>query len=243
MKKLFTIMFLLICCLGASAQGSERQITWQEWLTNDGKPIKPGVATESKYVGNAETPWPAWALEVTDGINANWRTDRAPEICAWAMTMGRNFDDECEDFGQTPDRDRPYPADIEAETGNGSNHVFVVHADQIAVIDDENSIQWSNMFWIQSPKSWKAGEQVRIKFRYKAEHACSVATQWHQKNPYVYLNWTGVSSIAFTDKWQEFDKTVAIDTDGTWSLAFNLTSDSSVDSPQEPNIFYFDDLS
>jgi hypothetical protein len=224
-------------------QKEQRPTTWQQWLTDDGQPIIPEVAHENKYMGDAEFgQWPAWSLEKEGDININWRTDRAPEICAWSLTMGKNNDAGPSDL-VSDDRARPYPADIEEEAGNESNHVFAVHVEQINIIDDDASIQWSNQFWIQSPRSYKAGEQVRIKFSYKADKACSVATQWHQKNPSVYLNWTGVGSVAFTDQWQEFDKTVAIDTDGTWSLAFNLTSDSSKDSPQEPNIFYFDNLS
>ena len=224
-------------------QKEQRPTTWQQWLTDDGQPIIPEVAHENKYMGDAEFgQWPAWSLEKEGDININWRTDRAPEICAWSLTMGKNNDAGPSDL-VSDDRARPYPADIEEEAGNDSNHVFAVHVEQINLIDDDASIQWSNQFWIQSPRSYKAGEQVRIKFSYKADKACSVATQWHQKNPSVYLNWTGVGSVAFTDQWQEFDKTVAIDTDGTWSLAFNLTSDSKKDSPQEPNIFYFDNLS
>ena len=223
-------------------QKEQRPVTWQEWLSNDGKAIIPGVETESKYVGDAETAWPEWSLEKTDGTNINWRTDRAPEICAWSLTMGKNNDAGTRDGEALDGRARPYPADIEEEAGNASNHVFAVHVDQIDIIDDDNSIQWSNQFWLQAPKAFKAGDQVRIKFRYKAEHACSVATQWHKKNPSDYLNWTGVGSISFTTEWQEYDNVATLDTDGTWSLAFNLTSDSKKDAPQDLNVFYFDDL-
>ncbi len=224
----------------------KRPVTWQEWLTNDGKSIIPGVETGSIYMGNAEKQWPDWAFELTNGINANWRTDRAPEICTWSLTMGRNFDDQALDGSQLSPTERPYPSIIEAEEGNESNHVFAVHVDQIGVIDvndeGENSISWSNQFWIQSPKRWKAGEQVRIKFRYKAEHACSVTTQWHQKS-YVYLFYYAFGDVSFTEKWQEFDKTIVVpkDADGAWSIVFNLCSDET--NGRTPNIFYFDDLS
>ena len=225
-------------------QKEQRPTTWQQWLTDDGQPIIPGVEHQNKWMGDAEFgQWPAWSLELTDGVNINWRTDRAPEICAWALTMGKNNDSGIFNGSELDGRARPFPADIEAEAGNETNHLFAVHVDQIAIIDDDNSIQWSNQFWIQAPKSYKAGEQVRIKFRYKAQSACDVATQWHKMNPSDYLNWTGVGSVSFTQEWQEFDKVVSLDTDGTWSLAFNLTSSSTKDKPQEPNIFYFDDLS
>jgi hypothetical protein len=161
--------------------------------------------------------------------------------------MGKNFDDQCADFGQSADRSRPYPADIEAEEGNESNHVFAVHVEQIDCIDDcdgdKASTAWSNQFWIQSPKSFKAGTQIRMKFRYKAQHACSAGTQWHQKNPSVYLFWNAFGDVAFTTEWQEFDKTVSLasDADGAWSLAFNLCSDET--NGRTANVFYFDDLS
>jgi hypothetical protein len=56
-------------------RADQRPVTWQQWLTNDGKAIVPDVATESIWVGTAETPWPDWANEVTDGIHINWRTE------------------------------------------------------------------------------------------------------------------------------------------------------------------------
>ena len=244
MQRLFTILFLLTCFFGASAQGSERPITWQEWLTNDGKAIVPDVASESIWMGNAETPWPNWALETTDGINANWRTDRASEICAWSLTMGKNFDDQAGDISTDSPRARPYPADIEAEEGNESNHVFAVHVDKIDIIDTDASVDWSNQFCIECTHGWKEGQPVRIKFRYKADHACKAGTQWHQKNPSIYNIWNAAGDVEFSTEWKEFDKTLTIHTDGTndtWSLAFNLCSDAT--NGRTPNVFYFDDLS
>jgi hypothetical protein len=217
---------------------AERPITWLELMTDDGTP-------EGKYVGDAETPWPAWALETDGGINANWRTDRAPEICAWSLTMGRNFDDQCADFGEAADRARPYPTDIEVEAGNESNHVFAVHVDQIEKIDDDASIAWSNQFWIQAPKGFKEGASVKLSFRYKADHACSAGTQYHKKNPSVYNIWNAAGDVNFTTEWQTFEKTLTIHVgdsgDDTYSLCFNLCSDEA--NGRTPNVFYFDDLS
>ena len=234
-----------IAYLKITHEGREqRPVTWQQWITDDGKSIIPGVETESKYVGDAEFgAWPEWALEKDGDINANWRTDRAPEICAWSLTMGKNFDDQAGDISQDSPRARPYPTDIEEEAGNPSNHVFAVHVDQIDVIDDDASIAWSNQFWIQSPASWKAGTQVRVKFRYKAEHACSTQTQIHTKNPSIYLWYVGVGDVNFTTEWQEFEKTITFDGSqgGGWSVAFNLCSDAT--NGRTPNVFYFDDLS
>ena len=223
----------------------QRPVTWQEWLTDDGNSIIPGVETESKWVGDAEFgQWPEWSLEKDGDINANWRGDRAPEICAWSLTMGTNFDDQAEAITTDSPRARPYPSDIEAEEGNESNHVFAVHVTQVDVIDapepDANSIQWSNQFWIQSPKSWKTGTKVKIKFRCKAEKAATVSTQIHQKNPSIYLHYVGIGDVSITEEWQEIEKTITFDGSqgGGWSLAFNLTANL-----QEPNVFYFDDLS
>ena len=224
-------------------RADQRPVTWQQWLTNDGKAIVPDVATESKWMGNAETPWPDWANEVTDGININWRTDRAPEICAWSLTMGTNFDDQAGEISSDSPRARPYPTEIEPEEGNESNHVYAVHVDQIDVIDDDASVAWSNQFWIQAPRAFKTGETVRIKLKYKAQHACSAGTQWHQKNPSIYLFWQAVGEVNFTEEWQEFEwkGSIPADANNTWSLAFNLCSDAT--NGRTPNVFYFDDLS
>ena len=225
-------------------RGNQRPVTWQEWLTNDGKAIIPNVATESIWMGNAETPWPDWALETTDGINANWRTDRAPEICAWSLTMGRNFDDQAGDISTDSPRARPYPTDIEPEEGNESNHVFAVHVDQIDIIETDASVDWSNQFWIECTQGWKDGQSVRIKFKYKAQHACKAGTQWHQKNPSIYNNWNAAGDVEFTTEWKEFDKTLTVHTENdpyAWGLAFNLCSDAT--NGRTPNVFYFDDLS
>ena len=211
-------------------KASSRPVEWIQLITN----------------GNAEAAWPAWSLEKNDeGVNVNWRGDRAGEICAWALTMGKN-NDSGEYNGTTLDgRARPFPADIEAEVGNESNHVFAAHVEQIAKIDDDASIGWSNQFWIQAPKGMKDGTKVHLKFRYKAEKAATVSTQIHKQHPSDYLHYIGIGDVNFTSEWQEFDQTVTFSgaQAGGWSVAFNLTSGSTVENPQEPNIFYFDDIS
>lgn len=221
--------------------------TWLQMITDNGNAAAPDG--DGKYVGDAEFgAWPAWALELTDGINANWRTDRAGEICAWALTMGSNFDDQNTAINEDSPRSRPYPAPIEAEAGNESNHVFAVHVTQIAPIEapkpDENSVAWSNQFWIESPKTWKAGTKIRIKFRYKASTNCNVGTQIHKLFPSDYLYWNAFGDLAFTTEWQEFNKTIDFDsnTGGGASLAFNLNADAN-NGRTAPIDFYFDDLS
>ena len=221
--------------------------TWLQMITDNGNAAAPDG--DGKYVGDAEFgAWPSWSLELTDGINANWRTDRAGEICAWALTMGDNFDSQNTAINEDSPRSRPYPAPIEAEAGNESNHVFAVHVTQIAPIEaptpDENSIAWSNQFWIQSPKTWKAGTKIRIKFRYKASTNCNVGTQIHKLFPSDYLYWNAFGDLAFTTEWQEFNKTIDFDsnTGGGASLAFNLNADAN-NGRTAPIDFYFDDLS
>ena len=232
------------CNLVAQPGGFTGVIEWKSLKVYQKKEEggRPVVWEESLTNGDAEAEWPGWAMEETDGININWRTDKAPQISSWSLTMGKNKDAGPDEL-VTDDRSRPFPSDIEEEAGNPSNHVFAVHVTEINKIDDDASIQWSNQYWIQSSREYKAGEKVKISFRYKAEKACNVGTQWHKKNPSVYNNYTGVGSLDFTTDWQTFDKQVTLDKDGTWSLAFNLTSSSTVDKPQEPNVFYFDDLS
>ena len=222
------------------------QIEWQ-WLTvsHNQKEVRPVEWLEQIVNGDAEQAWPAWALEKTEGVNINWRGDRTGEICAWSLTMGDNEDSGMRNGTELDGRARPYPADIEPEAGNESNHVFAVHMTKIDKIDDESSIQWSNQFWIQSPKGWKSGTQIKIHFRYKAEKAAKAGTQIHQQNPSDYLHWDAIGDINFTTEWQEFDKVITFNDNqgGGWSVAFNLCAESTVEAPQEPNVFYFDDLS
>ena len=206
-----------------------RPVEWLEQLTN----------------GDAETAWPDWALEKNDeGININWRGDRTGEICAWSLQMGTNAGDTGAD-GTLDGRARPFPANIVVDPADASNHVFMVDASQIAKIDEDASITWSNQFWIQSPKGWKEGTKVKLHFRYKAEIAAKAQTQIHKQHPSDYLHYVGVGDVNFTTEWQDFDTTLQFDASQAtgWSVAFNLCADSSVDAPQPANKFYFDDLS
>ena len=211
-------------------------------ITHEGKEERPVTWLENLTNGDASADWPAWALETTEeGFNTNWRGDRTGEICAWGLTMGRNNDNLDGQDG----RARPFPADIEEVDGN---RVFVVNATQCAVIeqspDDANSYQWANQFWIQSPKGWKSGTDIKVHFRYKASKDVKAATQIHNAHPSDYLIWHAIGDISFTTEWQEYDGTFSFgdDMDGGWSVAFNLNANTPVDG-YEPIKFYFDDLS
>ncbi len=206
---------------------------WQEWLTNDGKSIIPGVETESIYMGNAETDWPAWAMEGTP--NENWKGDKTGLICAWGKTKGRNLGPNFKGDGEGYN---PFPADITTDPDDPSNKVFVVHG---AVADTEGDPSaWDNQFWIQSPQAWKSGEQLKIHFRYKCSKASvKTQTQTHKQNPSEYLIWHAIGDVTFTNEWQTFDGTMTMQDDmaGGWSIAFNLNAED-----KEAIDFYFDDL-
>ena len=233
------------CDLIAQPGASAATIEWQSLVVYHKLKAnqRPKEWLEAITNGDAETAWPAWSLEETDGININWRGDRTGEICAWSLTMGKNFQESV--INSDSPRARPFPADIEAEAGNESNHVFVVHVTEVNPVDesDVNSVAWANQFWIQSSQGWKSGTKVKIKFRYKADVACSAGTQIHKQHPSDYLFYQAVGDVNFTTEWQTFDKEFTFDdnTANGWSLAFNLNSDET--NGRTPNNFYFDDLS
>ena len=199
----------------------QRPVTWQEWLTSDGQPVIVDGSPIATYMGDAETPWPDPTVRWND-------QEKNYLICAWSKERERNMND---DGGWDP-----FPADIEEVDGS---HVFVCHGKP--AITDGDASAWDNQFWIQSPKAWKSGDQVKIHFRYKASApVSSTDTQIHYQNPSNYLIWHAIGNIAFTTEWQEFDgiMNIADDMAGGWSIAFNLNSvvKDAVD-------FYFDDLS
>ena len=204
-------------------QKETRPVTWQEWLTNDGQPIVPGVETESKWMGDAETAWDDAETKFNDQTKNHL-------ICAWSKEKGRNMNEN--------DGWDPFPADIEVDPDNAENHIFVCHGQPATTEGDPSA--WDNQFWIESPKSWKSGDQLKIHFRYKASQTVKTNTQIHHQNPSDYLIWHAIGDITFTEEWQEFDGTMSIADDmaGGWSIAFNLNPEvkDAVD-------FYFDDLS
>lgn len=205
-------------------QTNVRPITWQEWLTSDGKPVivESKVQDIPTWMGNAETPWADPNVKFNDQEN-NYL------ICAWGKEREVNMND---DGGWDP-----FPATIEQEEGNG-NHYFVVHGKEATTEGD--AAAWDNQFWIQSPKEWKSGEQLKIRFRYKASKNVTVATQIHKQNPSDYLIWHAIGDVSFTTEWQDFDgtMTMADDMAGGWSIAFQLNQND-----KEAIDFYFDDLS
>ena len=196
-------------------------VTVYEWQ-KEGQ--RPKVWLEDIENGDAETPWGDLADVKFDDQENNFK------ICAWGKEKGVNMN-------AAGDGWNPFPATIEEEEGNPSNHVFVVHAKPAT---SESGYQWDNQFWIQSKHAWKSGTSLKIKFRYKASQNAKAETQIHKQNPSDYLIWHAIGDINFTDKWQTFDGTMTIGDDmaNGWSIAFNLNAEvrDAVD-------FYFDDLS
>ena len=205
----------------------QKPTTWQEWLTSDGQPVVVETKVEdiATWMGNAETPWADPTVKFDDQTN-NFL------ICAWSKEKGRNMN--------TDDGWDPFPADIEADPKDPSNKVFVCHGQPATTEGD--AAAWDNQFWIESPKSWKAGETVHVHFRYMCDYATGVKTntQTHKQNPSDYLIWHAVGDITFTNEWQEYDgnMTIADDMAGGWSIAFNLNTEV-----KDAVNFYFDDLS
>ena len=198
----------------------QRPVQWMEWLTSDGQPVIIDGNPIPTYMGDAETPW----------ADPNTKFDDQEKnylICAWGKEKGVNMNEN--------DGWDPFPATIEEVDGS---HVFVVHGKAATTEGDASA--WDNQFWIQSPKAWKSGDQVKIHFRYKASKEVKVATQCHKQNPSDYLIWHAIGDVSFTEEWQDFDNTMTIADDmaGTWSIAFQLNQND-----KDAIDFYFDDLS
>jgi hypothetical protein len=203
-------------------QKEQRPVQWLEWLTSDGQPVLVDGNPIPTYMGDAETPWPDPNVKFDD-------QEKNYLICAWSKERMRNMNEAGDGWD-------PFPADIEMVDGS---HVFVCHGQ--AAITEGAAAAWDNQFWIQSPKAWKSGDQVKIHFRYKASApVSSTDTQIHYQNPSNYLIWHAIGNIAFTEEWQDFDgiMTIADDMAGGWSIAFNLNS-----QVKDAVTFYFDDLS
>ena len=203
-------------------QREQRPVQWMEWLTSDGQPVLVDGNPIPTYMGDAETPWPDPNVKFDD-------QEKNYLICAWSKERMRNMNEAGDGWD-------PFPADIEEVDGS---HVFVCHGQ--AAITEGDASAWDNQFWIQSPKAWKSGDQVKIHFRYKASApVSSTDTQIHYQNPSNYLIWHAIGNIAFTEEWQDFDgiMTIADDMAGGWSIAFNLNS-----QVKDAVTFYFDDLS
>ena len=213
------------CNLVAQPGMATATIEWKSvTVSHNQKAARPVEWIENLENGNAEKSWAEMGLA---DVKYN-DMDNNYKICAWGKEREVNMN---EDGGWDP-----FPATIETEADG--NHVFVVHGKPATTEGDASA--WDNQFWIESPKEWKSGTALKIKFRYKASKAVTVATQCHYQQPSNYLIWHAIGDINFTEEWQEFDGTmnIADDMNGTWGIAFQLNQND-----KEAIDFYFDDLS
>ena len=212
------------CFLIAQPGTCEAIIEWKSLeVGHSTKEVRPVEWIENLVNGDAKMSWEEMGLADVrfNDLENNYK------ICAWSKERGVNMNEY--------DAWDPFPATIERIDGN---NVFVVHGKAATTEGDPSA--WDNQFWIQSPKAWKAGTQLKIKFRYRASQNVKTNTQIHKQAPGDYLIWHAIGDINFTEDWQEFDGTMTMgdDMDGGWSIAFNLNPEvkDAVD-------FYFDDLS
>ena len=178
--------------------------------------------------GDAEKPWGDLADVRFNDMENNYK------ICAWGKQKGTNVN---ADGGSDP-----FPATIEEDPSDPSNHVFVVHgakADSPKDANGNNAWEWDNQFWIEAPREIAGGEKVHVHFRYKASQNAKAGTQIHHQSPSDYQHWQCIGDVNFTTEWQEYDDDVTWDSNGDkgWSICFNLNV-----SVQDPMDFYFDDL-
>ena len=195
-------------------------------ITHEGKPERQAEWIELLTNGNAEKSWEELGLkDIENGDNEN-----NFKVCFWAKERDNYLTD---DGGFDT-----FPANIEPEAGNESNHVFAVHAP--AATTEGDAAAWDSQVWFESPRAWKTGEQFKLSFRYKASEPVKVASQYHKQAPGDYLHWQAIGDVSFTTEWQTFEQevTVPADANGAWSIAFNLNQ--NVKTPVD---FYFDDIS
>ena len=214
------------CNLVAQPGTCTETIEWQslevyEWQ-KEGQ--RPKIWLEDIENGDAETPWGDLANVKFNDQENNFK------VCAWAKERMVNVNEK--------DGWDPFPATIEADPADASNHVFVCHAK--AAITEGDAAAWDNQFWIQSKHAWKSGTTIKIKFRYKASKEVETETQIHKQNPSDYLIWHAIGNVTFKEDWQTFEKdlTFGDDMGGGWSVAFNLNA-----KDKDAIDFYFDDLS
>lgn len=200
-------------------------------ITHEGKQERPVEWIELLANGNAEQSWESLGLAdvAYNDMENNYR------VAVWSKEKGRNLDDA----GNW----NPFPATIVEDPKDPSNHVFLIDgqlADSPESADGADVSAWDNQLWIQSPRAWKTGEQVRISFRYMASQPVVTNTQFHKQTPSDYLHWQAIGDISFTTEWQNFEQVVTIpaDANGAWSVAFNLNP-----NVKDPVQFYIDDVS
>jgi len=206
-----------------------KSLTVEVWYKEGSRPKKWVEAVNN---GDAEKSWEELGLDKVTFKDV----ENSIKVGAWGKVKGVNTND---DGGSDP-----FPATIEEEEGNPSNHVFVVHG--AAATTEGGASAWDNQFWIMSTKELLPSAQYKVHFRYKASEAANTNTQEQSCQPSDYLHWEAIGDVAFTTEWQDFDATFTVKNASAetpaykniYSIAFNLNAanKNAVD-------FYFDDLS
>ena len=114
---------------------------------------------------------------------------------------------------------------------------FVIHSAEGA----EN--QWDAQFFISAPYALSTGQQFKVEFDYKADHATAtssaIPTQTHT-TPGGYIHYDCIGTFNFTDNWVHFEgtaTTVSQEMNGMQTIAFNLNQDKG-----DSNTFYFKNI-
>ena len=211
----------------------EQPVQWESIITN-------GTADEE------------YDVEMKAGEAEGWEN-----VIAWSKEWGYLMDDVLQpddnlNEGNAPigaEIPRPHPAIVE-------NGVFVSHAKAVNPPllwtadytlwgqeyhsgDAMPHNTWQNQFWINYPRTMKAGEQIKVSFDYKASKAVKVSTQDHKNTPGDYLGGGNIGDLNFETTWKHFEKEISA-ADGVHSIAFNLTGDGK--NWQEDMDFYFDNI-
>ena len=98
-----------------------------------------------------------------------------------------------------------------------------------------NGQPWDNQFFLIGNRILAVGEEVYLKFDYKAETAATVGSQ-NSNGAGGYLHWAGIGNLDFTTDWQTYENTITIpaesnDNQNSWT--FNLSN------MKEANKYYF----
>lgn len=193
-------------------------------ITHEGKEEAPTQWKELLTNGDAEKSWAELGLAdvAFDDMENNMK------VCFWTKEKGVN-------------EHNPHVGEI-VEEADG-NHAFICRATLADTPDNAEGqavSAWDNQIWLQSTREWKAGEQFKVAFRYKASEPVKTNTQLHKQKPSDYLWYVGVGDVEFKTEWQNFEQvfTVPAEGKGMWSIAFNLNP--NVKTPVD---FYIDDIS
>lgn len=133
-----------------------------------------------------------------------------------AMESGKSM----ENFVVT-EAGKPLFTPVPVAGGPDGKNCIVIHGNANA------ATEWDTQFFINTPKiNWKAGDQYKISFYYKASDNIGSATQCHGA-PGGYIHWACLpTNPSFTTKWQKYEMTGTIPSevkDKTMhSIAFNL---------------------